>query len=321
MKPVDYNQIKQIYAARRHDAEEALRRHEQEIKKAIPELFKKRQNLRSEIAEAARNALSGTNPKDFSKEIEEQSKWEQKLLKKNGFPLDYLQIQHVCPECKDTGYIGESFQSPCKCFNQLVLNQLCQASHMANLNKENFDTFDPMCIPEIQIDETGMTQRDHLCAIKNKLEKYVESFPNNEKPLILFSGGTGLGKTFLLNCMGKALLDKGYSVVRITAFQLVEWFTQSMFEKEIANMLSTLTRADALILDDLGTEIIRKNSTRKYMYNLINQRLHEGKHIFISTNLSLEEMKELYSERFTSRIFGSSLALRFLGKDIRLYNK
>lgn len=321
MSSFDYSRIQQIYSDRRQEANEALILREQEIKRVIPELFSRRVNLRSEMAEAARKALKGTEPADFSKKIEKQKKWEQKALTEKGYPADYLDKQYFCPLCGDTGYVGDTLRTPCQCFNQLVLNQLCEASHMANLDQENFSTFNPLSIPETIIDNNGTTQREHLCSIKEKLEAYIDSFPKNDKTLVLFSGETGLGKSFLLNCIGKVLLDKGYSVVRVTAFQLMEWFSQSMFEQDIVDMLSPLTRADALILDDLGTEIIRRNSTRKYMYNLINQRLHERKHIFISTNLSMEKINETYSERFTSRLFGTSLAFRFIGDDIRMYTR
>ena len=319
---VDHNKIRQVYDRRRLDAKEALRRREEEIKTAIPEVFARRKALRTAMAEAARKALSGDDIRDFTKEIEKQNRWEQKTLKENGYPPDYLKNRPVCDVCGDTGYVGDGVKTPCRCHQQMVVESLCRASNMANLDRENFAAFDPTRIPDIPVNNRGTTQRQHLVKIKDQLEAYTEAFPGNDKILLLLFGNTGLGKTFLLNCMGKALLDKGYTVVRVSAFQLAEWFVQAMFNKDNAVSLSTLAQVDVLIIDDLGTEVIRKNSTLELLFNLVNQRIHDGKHIFLSTNLSLTELKQRYYERFTSRLFGNqSMILEFLGKDIRLYNK
>lgn len=319
---VDHNAIMQVYDARRRDAEANLRQRENEIKKAVPALFEKRNALRAEMADAARKTLLGAEPSDFSDKIEKQKKWERKALKEKGYPANYLDRQYVCPLCSDTGYIGDTLRTPCQCHRQLVVDALCRASNMAHLDRENFDTFDPKCIPDKPLNGKGMTQREHLTHIRDQLESYVRAFPGNDKIVLLLFGPTGLGKTFLLNCMGKALLDRGYTVVRVSAFQLAEYFVQSMFDKDNPVSLDTLAQADVLILDDLGTEVIRHNSTLEWLYNLINHRIHEGKHLFISTNLSLAELKQRYFERFTSRLFGNqSLILEFLGKDIRLHNK
>lgn len=319
---VDYNRIRQVYDRRRLETKEALRRREEEIKKTIPEVFARRRQLRTAMAEAARKALSGDEPRDFTKEIEKQNRWEQKILKENGYPPDYLNSRPVCDVCGDTGYVGGGVKTPCRCHQQMVVESLCRVSNMANLDRENFATFNPSRIPDIPVNDRGTTQRQHLVKIKDQLEAYTEAFPGNDKILLLLFGNTGLGKTFLLNCMGKALLDKGYTVVRVSAFQLAEWFVQAMFDKDNAVSLSTLAQVDVLIIDDLGTEVIRKNSTLELLFNLVNQRIHDGKHIFLSTNLTLAELKQRYYERFTSRLFGNqSMILEFLGKDIRLYNK
>jgi len=319
---VDHKHIRQVYDRRRLDAKESLRRREQEIKQAIPEVFMRRRQLRTAMADAARKALSGGESKDFTKDIEKQDRWEQKILKENGYPADYLKNRPVCDACGDTGYVGDGVLTPCRCHRQMVVEALCRASNMANLDRENFAAFDPGRIPDIPVNNTGITQREHLLRIKDQLQAYTEAFPGNDKILLLLFGNTGLGKTFLLNCMGKELLDKGYTVVRVSAFQLAEWFVKAMFNKDNAVSLSTLAQVDVLIIDDLGTEVIRKNSTLELLFNLVNQRIHDGKHIFLSTNLSLAELKQRYFERFTSRLFGNqSLILEFLGKDIRLHNK
>ena len=77
-----------------------------------------------------------------------------------------------------------------------------------------------------------------------------------------------------------------------------------------------LLECDLLILDDLGTEFTTQFVTAS-MYNLINSRLLAAKPTIISTNLSMKDLNDKYTERFTSRIIGGYDRLVFLGRDIR----
>ena len=73
---------------------------------------------------------------------------------------------------------------------------------------------------------------------------------------------------------------------------------------------------DLLIIDDLGTEIVT-NNTVSYLYNIINTRINKKLPIIISTNLSAKEIKGMYHERITSRLFGEFNIVKFEGSDVR----
>jgi DNA replication protein DnaC len=73
---------------------------------------------------------------------------------------------------------------------------------------------------------------------------------------------------------------------------------------------------DLLIIDDLGAEITNK-FTVSCLYNLLNMRMIRHKSVIISTNLGKDELRERYSERVTSRLFGEFSPLLFSGRDIR----
>lgn len=69
---------------------------------------------------------------------------------------------------------------------------------------------------------------------------------------------TGVGKTFLTNCVAKELLDHGYSVIYFTAFQLFDILSKGVFEKD-SDAIAThqnIFDCDLLVIDDLGTELI-----------------------------------------------------------------
>ena len=134
---------------------------------------------------------------------------------------------------------------------------------------------------------------------------FIDDFDHKPKNL-LFYGKTGVGKTFLTNCVAKELLDHGYSVIYFTAFQLFDILSKGVFEKD-SDAIAThqnIFDCDLLVIDDLGTELIN-SFTSSQLFLCVNERLIRQKSTIISTNLSVERIKESYSERTFSRILDS----------------
>ena len=77
-----------------------------------------------------------------------------------------------------------------------------------------------------------------------------------------------------------------------------------------------LFQADLLIIDDLGTEV-SNTFTNAEIFNIVNTRLLWGKKTIISTNLTPNEISEIYTDRVFSRIFDKFIPLKFFGKDLR----
>ena len=61
------------------------------------------------------------------------------------------------------------------------------------------------------------------------------------------------------------------------------------------------------------------NITVTQLFNLLNERQMAGRHTVISTNLTMSEMQERYTERITSRFLDATGCRRllFIGGDIR----
>ena len=66
--------------------------------------------------------------------------------------------------------------------------------------------------------------------------------------------------------------------------------------------MENLLDVDVLFIDDLGTENIYKNVTAEYLFVVINERIARGKQTFVSTNLTLNDIRNKYDERIFSRI-------------------
>ena len=86
-----------------------------------------------------------------------------------------------------------------------------------------------------------------------------------------------------------------------------------------SELMGQMMNAPLLLLDDLGTEPLMNNVTVTQLFNLLNERQLAGRHTVISTNLTVSELRERYTERVTSRFLDASecVKLVFTGEDIR----
>ena len=145
-----------------------------------------------------------------------------------------------------------------------------------------------------------------------------------QKSNVLLLGPTGVGKTFLTNCIARALLNTPHHVVYMTAHSLFEAFEAHRFDyteqTDVNSLYQYIFQCDLLIIDDLGTELSNA-FTNSMLYTCINERQLHGKSTVISTNLSLEQFRDRYSERIFSRITGSYTLWKLIGKDIRVLKR
>lgn len=236
-----------------------------------------------------------------------------------GYDADYLQPVYRCAKCRDTGYVGEPLHEQCTCLRRRVLEGMLRDENLRGLEKENFATYDASVYPDAIVSQTGKSQRAYMERMRLLCERYADAFPQNEKPNLLFSGKSGLGKTFLMNCIAERVLERGYTVMRLTAYRLLEIMRRYHYNGEDAQLVEEMRGCDLLLLDDLGAEPMIENVTINYLYYLVNERLSAQRAMIVSTNFSPEEMREAYTERVASRLMDkrNALVLRFVGTDVR----
>ena len=125
------------------------------------------------------------------------------------------------------------------------------------------------------------------------------------------------------NAIAKELLDKGYSVVYYSACNLFKLVSDATFNRDNLSQSSELKNiynAELLIIDDLGTELVN-SLTVSQLFLCLNERLLNQKPTIISTNLSLDALVDIYSERIFSRITSNYTMLKLIGDDIRIKKK
>ena len=263
-----------------------------------------------EAAKRIGNDSSDTNTDEFNERLQSLIKQKAVLLASIGKPSDYLDNIYTCKKCQDTGYINGT---RCSCFKKKAIDLIYHDSNLKNITaNENFSTFSFDWYDKTTIDSaTGLTPYNNIHKVFDVCQSFVKTFDTNFSNLLLL-GETGVGKTFLSNCIAKELLDSYHSVIYLTAIELFKCFENSDFNKgedvEYQDV-SYFIDCDLLIIDDLGTESYNSYTISKLFY-VINERILRRKSVIISTNLSMPQLENTYSERIFSRLISAYTILR-----------
>ncbi len=232
------------------------------------------------------------------------------LLHDAGLSENYLLPKYNCPDCKDTGYIGNK---KCHCFNQRVVSMLYAQSHLQVLTREN--NFKKLT----EAYYTG-EHLDHFRKAKQISINFIKNFDSTYQNL-LFHGTVGTGKSFLSICIAKEVLDRGHSVVYYSSCDLFRKLTDFYYDfnkkTELANLCENIYNCELLIIDDLGTEISNAFVLAQ-LFTICNERELLKRSTIISTNLSLKEIQNRYHDRIFSRLAKNFQLLRLSGPDIRM---
>ena len=301
----------------------------------FPELEEIEEKLNNIAINTAKNILNGNSSSldSLNNNVILLKKKKEELLKKLNIPDNYLEPNYDCKICKDTGYIqnegyGSSF---CPCLKQKLLDISYNKSNISNLKQENFDTFNANIFSDKAEPEKynmKISPRKNILSIKQKCIEFVEDFDNPDCKNLLFTGNTGLGKTFMTNCIANELIKKGKNVLYQTAPVLLETVIDEKMNKyKNANQedfYKNVLEADLLIIDDLGTECINSMKLSE-LFTILNTRLlnlnNKVTKTIISTNLNINNIFKNYEERIGSRIAGFYDIYYFFGDDLRFRKK
>lgn len=321
LKNYQYNTILREYDNRRLKNRHILEERKEEVYQAIPELSDIDTEIVSGSVKSAKLSLLGDTSElaKLKARNEALSEKKRRLMKDYGFPEDYLKPFYHCNDCQDTGYIGND---KCHCFKQAVVDLLYSQSNVKDaISVQNFSTFTYQYYSNSYVEETtGLTPLQNMKRVVSKAKRFITEFDNKYENLLIY-GNTGVGKTFLSNCIAKELLDSSHTVIYLTAFQLFEILEKYKFNHEddyenTRNRFEYIFDCDLLIIDDIGTEL-SNTFINSQLYQCINERHLKQKSTVISTNLSFEQLKSTYSERIFSRITSNYILLKIVGEDIR----
>ena len=311
---------------REYGQQQLANKHEQdrriaEVYEKVPQIRELDEAISTRSAACARQLLGGdTGARARLREILADLR-EQKaiLLKAAGFPDGYMEMHYRCPDCRDTGYADGK---RCHCFEQARIRILYAQSNIREvLDRENFGTFSFRYFDDTrEVPGLKMTELAYMKLVVRRCRAFAENF-KKEGGNILFTGSTGVGKAFLTNCIAKELIDRYVSVIYLSSHDLFEIFSKHKFsydpEEDLEEAYRHILECDMLIIDDLGTEM-NNTFVSSQLFYCINERLNRGKGTMISTNLSMDMLRDTYSDRVTSRLMSHYTTIPLYGGDIRM---
>jgi len=304
-----------------------LQDREETIYEKIPRIAVIDHEIKMSYLNAAKLRVTG---KDTTREISEQTKANNRkltaekeaLLVKNGYPENYLRPIFNCENCQDTGYIAGV---RCSCLSKKIITALYRQSNLENtLSKENFNTFSLDYYSKEVANGQKYSPYEVAASNLKKAKSFTENFSktSSNRGNILIYGESGLGKTFLTNCIAKELLDNGHSVLYLSANELFNSLGDYLMNQKsgLEELYKCIYNSELLIIDDLGNELTN-NFVTSQLFEIVNQRQIAGLSTLISTNHNMKELQTRYSEKIMSRIIADYAVYSFYGDNIRIQKR
>ncbi len=315
-----YDAIMRIYNQRQFQNKYEQDKRVKEVYSRIPQIRQIDDTISTQAVACGKRLLEGDDRamEVLKRHLEDLREQKAVLLEACGYSADYMEMRYHCPDCQDTGYVNGK---KCRCFKKEEISLLYAQSNIKEvLKRENFSTFTFAYYDNREvISQIGMTVADYMKQVYGWCKEYVEGFKEKGGNLI-FTGSTGVGKTFLTNCIAKELIDRYHSVIYLSSNDLFDIFSKNKFhydtEEDMQDMYQHILDCDLLIIDDLGTEL-NNTFVSSQLFYCINERLIRKKSTIISTNLSMDMLRDTYSDRISSRIISQYSIIPLYGGDIR----
>ncbi len=234
-----------------------------------------------------------------------------KALVKHGFCENDFEYKPLCNKCIDLGAVDGKV---CSCVWDKYIANLKKECEIDARAKFSFDDCNLSIIKD-------KTQRANLEKLYSLMRTYVEKYPSVKSNTIVISGGVGVGKTCLASAISRGIVEKGFAVKIMSAYEFVSLMLKAHTSPiaERAGLMHDVLTCDMLLIDDLGTEPILKNVTVEYLLLVIEERQNANKTTLITTNLAGNNLLSRYGERIYSRLHHKQISLVFdvNGKDLR----
>ena len=313
-----YQAALRTVSARRQRAKAAAQDARAQAEAAVPELRAAEDALRACGVRCALAGARGAGRAEAAAALAEARQKRDALLAASGRSPQALEPKFTCPLCQDTGVAqGKTCQCVRREMQRLRREEI---EAMSSLSVTRFDTMKLDYYPNTRDPQTGRSVRQYMAELLADLQDYAAAFDLDSENLML-TGNAGLGKTHAALAVAGAALDKGYDVIYISSPDFFSRVGTLHFGSDPAGekdaLLETVTGADLLILDDLGTEF-NSSFVISTLYSLLNDRLGRRRPTILTTNITDGALLEkLYTEKVASRI-SAFVPYRFLGDDIRL---
>lgn len=328
MSDSDLRLLLQDYSKKHNEAISLANIRKQKIYSENPKLQEIDNELSSFAIRTAKSMLQ-TNDPNLLSELEDKKKKlnaeKEAILKSLNIKPGYFEPKFECSKCNDTGYISNGYETTmCNCLKQRIFDIKYNKFNVYDIKNHSFETFRTDIFSDKVDSEKyhfNVSPRENIENIKNISMNFINNFDDPEEKNLLFTGNTGLGKTYISHCIANELLKKNKTVLYQTApIMLDSIIDYKMKKSSNFDILKYILSVDLLVIDDLGTEGIN-NMKFSELFTVINSRLlNQKNHItktIISTNLTVNNLAQMYGERIVSRFLGNYNICAFFGEDLR----
>jgi DNA replication protein DnaC len=144
-------------------------------------------------------------------------------------------------------------------------------------------------------------------------------FVDRAENLLAF-GLPGRGKTHLACAIGHELIQRGYQVLFVPAFKLVQRLLAAKRNLDLEASLRRLDRFDAVILDDLGY-VQQSREEMEVLFSFLAER-YERRSVLITSNLIFSQWDKIFQDPMTTacaidRLVHHAVILELSGESYR----
>jgi DNA replication protein DnaC len=158
------------------------------------------------------------------------------------------------------------------------------------------------------------------------VRNYLDRYPDGVEGLGLYLyGSNGTGKTHLLACSMKELLNRGYKVRMFSMDEIVDKFTAGWYsDEERRDLNNVLRNIDFLAIDEFGKNVDKTGKpvplpdlVKRVVESVIRYRVQMGKPLWIASNTDPKYVRDVFSEDIGSLLNEAVVGVCVRGKDYR----
>lgn len=196
-----------------------------------------------------------------------------------GAEMERRLLQSGCPQAFDT--ILEVFEMEASDRLERRVQRLLRASELPPAKTFETLEFSPFPAPLVH----------QIKALKRG--DFVEKAEN-----ILAFGGSGVGKTHVLQALGHELVRQGRAVLFVPAYELVQDLLAAKRDLALPRMLRRLDLFEAVILDDIGY-VQQSHEEMEVLFTFLAER-YERRSVLITSNLVFSQWDQIFRNPMTT---------------------
>jgi len=206
----------------------------------------------------------------------------------------------------DIPYLGEKIvRCDCQCEQQAAEEEkrrkLAEAFEI-RMDRLRTDNISDLSFLHCSFDRDDRQDGQSYEICRRYLDNWEQMQQNNMG--ILFYGTVGSGKTYRASCIASGL-DQKLVPATVTSFPRLLNLLQDSHDRQ--GLLDRLNLYDLVVIDDLGVERDSPYAMEQ-IYNIVDSRAKAGKPLVVTTNLSLQELKNPPNQQY-ARIYDRILEL------------